>query len=372
MPYKIISQCFIAVAFTLLFACSGMDSTYKDLLPDSDKLYPGRVDSVLVSTGYKRIKLNVLLSSDPKVKNLRLYWNNRLDSIDVPVSPEEIGGRKVLTIDQMNEGIYSFEMFTFDADKNRSVVTEALGRVYGEEFRTQMDNRYITASEVTKDGEVQITWEKADITFPSVVAEVRYEDKNGTMQNVLVKSDESITTLPLYKEGKPFEYRTYNLPDSTCMDTLVTNFNVNRVRAEFDKKEWKVIPSGQDKTRPAANVIDGNLTTMWHTDPGKPGYYPHSLIIDFGQELGLESFLFLQRPDYANPVKSFEIFTNSTGDDTEEWVSLGNFILTKSTKLQSVKLPEKKDLRYVKMVFSSDWGSCINLALMEIGAFVEW
>lgn len=371
MPYKIIPQCFIAVAFTLLSACSGMDSTYKDLLPDSDKLYPGRVDSVLVSTGYKRIKLNVLLSSDPKVKNLRLYWNNRLDSIDVPISPEEIGSRKVLTIDQMNEGIYSFEIFTFDADKNRSVVTEALGRVYGEEFRTQMDNRYIAASEVTKNGEVQITWEKADITFPSVVTEVRYEDKNGTTQHVLVKSDESVTTLPLYKEGKPFEYRTHNLPDSSCMDTLVTNFRVNRVREEFDKKEWKVTPSGQDKTRPATNVIDNNPTTMWHTDPGKPGY-PHTLTFDFGQVLGIESFLFLQRPDYANPVKNFELFTNSTGNDTEEWVSLGNFILTKSTKLQPVKLPKKENLRYVKMVFKNDWGSNTNVALMEIGAFVEW
>lgn len=374
MPYKTITQCFTAIAFTLLTACTGMDYTYEKFLEDSDKLYPGKVDSVLISTGYKQIKLNVLLSSDPKVNNLKLYWNNRRDSMEVSVSPEEIGQRKNIIIKDIKEGTYSFEMYTFDANKNRSVVTEAFGRVYGEEFRTEMSNRYITSSVTTKEGGVQINWEKADITYPSVIAEIRYENKDGKIQNIFVKSNESVTELPAYKAGKPFEYRTHIVPDSSCMDTLVTNFMVTRVRAEYSKSAWKVTPSSQDNAtpRPATNVIDNDLNTMWHTDSKNGAVYPHTLTLDMGQEQNIEAFLFLQRPSYANPVKEIDLFTNSTGNDSEEWKSLGSFTLSKSTQFQSVKLLKKEKLRYVKMVFKSDWGGSSNLALMEIGAFVEW
>lgn len=374
MPYKTIAQCFTAVAFTLLTACTGMDHTYEEFLDDSDKLYPGKVDSVLISTGYKQIRINVLLSSDPKVNNLKLYWNNRRDSMEVAILPEEAGQRKDLTIKNINEGMHSFEMYTFDANKNRSVVTEAFGKVYGEEFRSEMSNRYIASCATTKENEVQINWEKADITYRSVTTEVRYEDNNGKIQNVAVNGDESVTNLPAYKAGRPLEYRTLIVPDSSCMDTLATDFVVTRVRAEYNKSAWKVTPSSQDNAtpRPATNVIDNDLNTMWHTDSKNGAVYPHTLTLDMGKQQDIEAFLFLQRPNYANPVKEFELLTNNTGNDSETWKSLGSFTLSKSTQYQSVKLPKKEKLRYVKMVFKSDWGGSSNLALMEVGAFVEW
>jgi hypothetical protein len=81
-PYVIITLCMIA-AFG---ACRKMDD-YKDkYLSEGSITYAGKIDSVKAHPGDGRIMLSGLLIADPKITQLRIYWNNKADSFTLPTN----------------------------------------------------------------------------------------------------------------------------------------------------------------------------------------------------------------------------------------------------------------------------------------------
>ena len=80
--YLTISLCIMAA----LGACRKMDD-YKDkFLGDGSLTYAGKIDSVKAHPGDGRIMLSGLLIADPKITEMRIYWNNKATGItsDVP------------------------------------------------------------------------------------------------------------------------------------------------------------------------------------------------------------------------------------------------------------------------------------------------
>src|SRR5690606_13636198 len=95
-------------------SCSKMDATYADFIKDGKIVYPGKADSVQVFPGKNRLSLTWLLF-DPNVTRTKIYWNNRVDSLDVLAdSSPGIDSMHVLFSD-MEEGDYLFEYFTYDS-----------------------------------------------------------------------------------------------------------------------------------------------------------------------------------------------------------------------------------------------------------------
>ena len=93
-----------------ILACTPMDD-YKKFIGDGEISYTGRVDSVKIYSGEERVMVEGLLISDPKVCGCLIFWNNKMDSLDVPVERTE----KVDTLRQiinLPENLYNFELYT--------------------------------------------------------------------------------------------------------------------------------------------------------------------------------------------------------------------------------------------------------------------
>lgn len=383
---NILKYIFIAVVSTSLYSCDGIDETYKEFLKDSDKLYPGRVDSVQTFTGKERIKFKFLLSSDPKVTHIRIFWNGKLDSLETQVSPQEIGNYKEVLIPSVPEGDHTFYLITYDHNNTPSVPTEVFSKVYGKNFQNKLSNRYIVSSSHFVGNDVEIQWDTPNMSYADVKVKVNYENTTGQQQSVTVPMDEMNTVLKDYKTGKTFSYQTYIRPDTTCMDEFETELKEGQtVFSYYDALKnnpgWTIkAVSDEDPNRPATRCIDGctdekdtaGQISYWHTD-GQNGNYPHWVVIDMGQPIPVEAFYFVQRTiSYNNQLKDIEIFTNETGDDTQPWVSLGTFTLSRKEGRQNVWLDTPKEMRYIKIIFKNDWGNSKNLSLVEFGALQQW
>src|SRR5690606_33400980 len=108
---------------------SKMDDTYKDFIKDGKIPYTGKADPVSVHPGRTRLMLAWPTPSDPKAIRAKLYWNNRQDSMEVPIN-RDLDTAKVIFND-WEEGAYVFEIFTFDKDGNSSLKVEVMAQVYG-------------------------------------------------------------------------------------------------------------------------------------------------------------------------------------------------------------------------------------------------
>src|SRR3546814_10470158 len=72
----------IMLAAVCLVACSKMDSTYDEFLIGGEHRYSKKPDSVSIHPGKNRVEIWMLISS-PTVNKCKVFWNDRLDSIEI-------------------------------------------------------------------------------------------------------------------------------------------------------------------------------------------------------------------------------------------------------------------------------------------------
>ncbi|SDD00497.1 DUF4998 domain-containing protein [Niabella drilacis] len=374
--------CTLLVGLAVLSGCSKMDATYSKFLTNPDILYPGRVDSIRVFTGKERIKINALLSSDPKVNRLRVFWNNNRDSFETAITPAEIGTRKEILIPSVKEGEYTFRVITYDHNGAPSVPAEFFSKVYGPVFEQKVMNRMLLGASNFQTDTVFVQWSDANASYADTKVNVSYTGTDGQALSVIVPRDSLRTALPGYKTGTSFTCQTTIRPDSSCMDVFQTGMQTQQVLHYPDITKtagWSVkAVSSADAAQTASKCIDGYFSddtkkSYWATNPGAAYNYPHWIIIDMGQETPVDGFYFIQRTaGYTAQLKDVEILTNNTGDDTQPWVSLATAVLNRSADRQPVWLAGRTTLRYVKCLFKNDWTNSKAVSLIELGAVQRW
>lgn len=204
---------------SLMTACSKMDYTYKKFLKDGDIIYPGNADSIQIFPGNNRIKLTWLLTSDPTIVMSRVYWNNKADSVNVPVTRGKGIDTISVIIDNLDEGFYNFEIYTYDGKGNSSVGADTIGQVFGKVYSESLHNRIIKKLYWDSDT-AYIQW--YDPATGAINLKLNYTDAAGGGHSITVHNSDSTTLLPNFKLHDGFDYVTGYLPDSLAIDTFFT------------------------------------------------------------------------------------------------------------------------------------------------------
>ncbi|MFO1491425.1 MAG: discoidin domain-containing protein [Kiritimatiellia bacterium] len=131
----------------------------------------------------------------------------------------------------------------------------------------------------------------------------------------------------------------------------------------------KVTASGAQPDYPAANAIDGNPATIWHTryepavDP-----HPHSITLDLGATRKLAGVKYTPRPDLANGrIAKFEIRTSADGVTWSEPVASGTW--PDGAKPQTVRFPETS-ARHIRLTALSEVNGGPWAAVAELDVVV--
>lgn len=365
-----------------IISCSKMDSNYSGFIKDGPIKYTGRPDSLKVHSGNHRLKLSWIIFADPKINRALIYWNNRKDSVNVPIA--RTGGIDTVnvTLSNMNEGTYVFEIFTFDAEGNKSVKTEILGNVYGENYQKTILIRPVNVASVIGRDSARIDW--GAVSFKEAISsELSYTDLLGGSHKLDVSSEIAATILTNVNATTSFTYRTKYLPSPLAIDSFYTGYKTVKIKGtpvEVAKTGWTITASSEDVAgnRRAVNLIDGNLTNLYVSQIAANIKYPHWVIVDMKQVINdVEGFYFYQRS--TNPLKTLEIQISNNGTD---WETLGDFVIANTPTVntgspQTAKpvyadLTRVRSFRYFKHIYKNDHTSTsVNVNIHEAGVFIR-
>jgi hypothetical protein len=123
----------------------------------------------------------------------------------------------------------------------------------------------------------------------------------------------------------------------------------------------------------AANVVDGNPATFWHTryTGGTAATAPHEIALDLGARYAVTNLYYLPRQDHQNGrVGNYEVYLSTDGAEWGKPVANGTFAA--GTALQAVTFPATP-ARYVKLRALSElaggpWGTVAELTVGLSGA----
>ena len=227
------------LACGLFASCEKMNDRHEAYLKDGVIIYTAKVDSLKAFPGRNRVALSWLLVSDPKIDKCRVYWNSGRDSLNVPV--QRTGGVDTIrvTLDNLLENIYTFEVYTYDNAGHSSVRESVIGTVYGANYVATLYNRPLrTAKYITASKSAQIAW--FGISPQAVAVDIEYTHINGSTvskREIAVRPDPfkpaafaDTTLLPNYKQGTNIRYRTAFKPVPTAIDTFFTVYDTQPVQ----------------------------------------------------------------------------------------------------------------------------------------------
>ncbi len=116
---------------------------------------------------------------------------------------------------------------------------------------------------------------------------------------------------------------------------------------------------------PAANLIDGQSETLWHTSFRADGpSFPHHVIVQLPQPVKLAGLTCLPRQD-GNPngwIKDYAVYVSADGKNWGQPVARGTF--KRNDDLQTVKFPAPVETQHIKFVALDSFDSTNPYASM--------
>jgi hypothetical protein len=216
-----------------IIACGKMDANYADFIKDGEIVYTGRAEALTSYPGKNRVKLSWLLVSDPKVKLCKVFWNNKTDSLAIPVQKTGKTDTIQTIISNLNEGLYAFQVYTYDDEGHTSVKSEVPGVSYGASYAGSIFNRSLKSVKKAPNGkDIWLEWFGA--AQQTAAVQVNYINTDGQPASVVYterfdnlgrsRGFSNTDTIYNYKNGTSFNYRTGFLPGNGAIDTFYTAF----------------------------------------------------------------------------------------------------------------------------------------------------
>jgi hypothetical protein len=383
---RYIKKCVLLTLTGGLLASCEVGAPHEEFMNLGEIIYVGKPEALEALPGENRNKLKWVLVSDPKIKKAKVFWNN-------PASPEgqsPVAGQRnpgpdsmvvdivrtgenqpvELLIDRLQEGVYTFDVYTLDKDGNSSIKTEVIGEVYGQSYQGSIANRPLNSA-VFNPATKEVTLNWFGVAQQAVVIEVAYTDEAGAEKVMAVTKvypdprkpgvflDQ--TMLPAYKAGTAFKYRTGYLPVAAAIDTFYTGYTeVTDVYVNLALGK-NVFKSSDGSSGRAPNAVDGDYITKWEPSSSDRSDKNTWITVDLGTALPFNEVDLYYTKDQAK-VTGYEIWYS---DDNATWktayTSSGS-----PQSVQNVRFP-RITARYVRLSHTlQDTGSNVNLGELEV------
>jgi len=199
-------------------------------LVNGETIYIPKVDSVYAFSGNERVLLR-LYTKNSMIKTFAIFWDQKNDSLIVPIenrtSPDYFDVQIGKNSKTLTEKSYVFDIFTRDAHGHRSIKYEQIADVYGDRYRSSLQNHYYKSAAFSSVAStLTVTWFPA-IDLSEIAVEFKYQDKLTGLpvsKVVGVKNLGTTTQLTNVISNSSATYRTLFLPTPTAIDTFYTDF----------------------------------------------------------------------------------------------------------------------------------------------------
>ena len=235
MKHKILNRllgCVSLLAVITLFSSCEKSDEFMKFVKGGEISYIGKLDSVKVYSGKNRVMIKALITSDPKIKECRIFWNNKADSLIIPVTKEMISDTINRYVNISTEGFQNFLIYTYDADGNRSIPVNTSGRVYGSRYQATLANRDISSARTDETtGLTNVSFLGMDRLTGVFATDITYTKLNDQMATVRIPVDSTNIKLKDFKYGSTISYKTLFLPDTVSIDTFYSAVATRQIAA---------------------------------------------------------------------------------------------------------------------------------------------
>lgn len=317
--YKNIMGCLL-VCMTMVIACSKKPTDYRSFLNGEEITYPGKIASPAVYPGNGRLLLTWHPSPDPSITKYVVYWNNGADSVVLSAATHVPADTVKCIIGKLSEYSYTFFVYSYDADGNRSLATEIdNAQVYGSIYTSSLHNRIANTSQpslVNADGSATLNF-LPPIDTINITTRIKYVNTNGDTAFQYLSVNNNTITLTDYKSGTRVLYQSAYIPKQGAIDTFYTSkYDTMSLYVMCDKSLFNNIHltydmQPYDGNTYVARIWDGNMQprdypNIFHSDGN--GTLPETITFDMGKVYNnLARVEETGRTAYHNPTE-FELW----------------------------------------------------------------
>lgn len=320
-------------AIILISACSDISDTQREFLDEGESNYVGILDSVVVYGGNNRVDI---VGKNTYIRNATQFVVEWVDmegkrySKEFPYE-ETIDGDSIrMSISPLEEGDYTFYVYSIDDWGNRSLSVEVVGSSYGEKYlSTQSPLSIIGFTLGDREGDFNL---ELSSLKDAVKCKVVYNDKDG-VERILVSNNLS-EKIVLHNwediDGAKVNITTYVVPiDKKGMDTLElapieqiirreeSKYNIDRTKCHW----MQLTAYGDNGTALGAGgkdaIFDGrfgatSLEEFWGQVNKVPGHF----CFDMGERKSINKVSIWGRSDYMGwSVVKFEVWGRESIED---------------------------------------------------------
>lgn len=238
----------------LMTSCDDMNSVHQEYLDRGANVYLGIPVIIEANPGLKRVELVWSLNADPRIVETRIFWNNRQDSVVVPVDRTTPISAHILPLP---EGAYNFEMMTANRAGNRSLPALISVQSFGEVFQNSLRNRSVTVSGTLAEAILNFS-----IELDVVETKISYTNNAGQPKVVTVPGNQSMVTIDDFVLGSDFTHSSLYLPPN-ALDLIPSIPTTGRfsMRVDLDRTAWTITT---DQGNGFPNVNDGTTGLPMH------------------------------------------------------------------------------------------------------------
>ncbi|WP_316834858.1 DUF4998 domain-containing protein [Pedobacter nutrimenti] len=284
-----------SVLLFVVLSCKKQQTDFKDFFGGHEIVYTGSVDGVINRPGNLRTLLKWKSSTDPSIVKYVIYWNNKRDSQIVAINGKT--DSVSVTIPNLQEFVYSFTVYSYDAKGNKSIPKQVDNvKVYGPIYQGGLLNRPYNASNpytLNTNGSLVLNFNPPDTININTV--IKYTNVAGTVVEKNLRPDSSSIYLRDYKLGTDVQYRSSYIPDRGSLDTFIVSAYSTFPRIYSyvlcDRLLFKEVHLPND----AGTYESGtSISKLWDGSVGPQGYpnifhsdgssgMPHTITFDLGK-----------------------------------------------------------------------------------------
>jgi hypothetical protein len=115
-----------------------------------------------------------------------------------------------------------------------------------------------------------------------------------------------------------------------------------------------------------SNAIDGNPSTIWHTEwEGNAPKYPHQITIELQEQIEIKGLTYLPRQDMSNGwIAEYEVYVSTDGKNWGEPIAGGKF--QKGRDKKKIAFAKTHNARFIRFVSVSGFDSQIFASVAEL------
>jgi len=153
---------------------------------------------------------------------------------------------------------------------------------------------------------------------------------------------------------------------------LNTSPMINNTSGEVNRQGWKIhyVDSEEIFSGHAANAIDGDPETMWHTEfANNLTEHPHEIQIDMGELMAVNGFTYVPAITYNGTIIDYEFYVSEDASQWGEPVAAGHFAKTWPDE-KTISFTAKKG-RYIRLIAYTEIGGNAWTTIGELSVTAE-